>query len=83
MCFLAVSLSETTLVGRDQFVQPVTGPFGNARLDKDKLHDPAQPTDAMGWAWKIHFRFEFFGVVGVGYCHAFFAGTVGQLRSPR
>jgi hypothetical protein len=62
----AVGLIEASLVGCDQLVQPGIGLSGNARLDKAKLHDPAQPTDAMGGAWKIHFRFEFFGLAGDG-----------------
>jgi hypothetical protein len=66
MCFLAVSLSETSLVGCDQFVQPGIGLFATVPVDKANSQDHAQPTDAMGGAWKIHFRFEFFGVVGVG-----------------
>jgi hypothetical protein len=66
MCFLAVSLIETSFVGCDQFVQPGTGLFGTVRPDKVKSHDPAQTTEAMSGAWKIHFRFEFFGSVGVG-----------------
>jgi hypothetical protein len=43
-----------------------TGHSGIVRLDKANSQDPAQPTDAMGGAWKIHFRFECFGLVGVG-----------------
>jgi hypothetical protein len=49
---------------------------------KRNLGNPAQPTKAMGGAWKIHFRFEFLGSVGEDYCHVWrpvHAGTVGQI----
>jgi hypothetical protein len=61
MCFPAVSLSEPSLVDRDQFVQLGTGQLAVGWVNKDNSHDPAQTPEAMGGAGKIHFRFKFFG----------------------
>jgi hypothetical protein len=75
-------MSSPCLVCRDQLINPGTVRGALARADKHNVHYPAELTESMGRARKIHLRFEFLCSLGDYDCRVL-AIAVGQLFSPR